>query len=75
MAGDRGSTLEEIRRERANGELLGPMLNRYSAEDIVAALGHAHLAHSLGVCDCPPVDPETGEPLETDYERFDDDYF
>lgn len=40
---------EQIRRERVEGALLGELLNRYSASDVVDALGIPHVAGSLGV--------------------------
>lgn len=42
---------EQIRQERANGELLGPLLDKYGAEAVVRACGVSHIACSLGVCD------------------------
>jgi hypothetical protein len=41
--------LEKIRTERRDGELLGPLTDRYGAAAVVKALGVSHVAWSLGV--------------------------
>lgn len=47
--------LEEIREKRRRGALLGDLTRDYGADDVVKALGHMHIACSLG------VGPGTGE--------------
>lgn len=52
--------LDQIRQERINGELLGPLVDKYVAENVVAALGIAHVAGSLGVVSERDVCPSCG---------------
>jgi hypothetical protein len=53
----------EIRRLRRNGELLGPLTDRFGAEAVVRALGAAHIAAShVAMSLLPPDDePRTAE--------------
>ncbi len=55
--------LAAIRTARANGELLGDLVNRYGADLVVQALGVCGVAHILGL----------DEPIERFYEEDDDD--
>lgn len=41
------SVNDAILAERANGELLGPLIEKYGAPAVVDALGVAHLANTL----------------------------
>ena len=41
--------LKQIRKERSEGELIGPLTDKYGADKVVEALGVMHVARSLGV--------------------------
>lgn len=40
---------DEIRELRRNGELLGPLVDRFGADAVVRALGVMHIADALGI--------------------------
>jgi hypothetical protein len=50
---------EQIRADRRNGALLGPLVDRYGAEAVVLALGVSHVACALGVSMSEPDDAES----------------
>lgn len=55
---------EQVRRDRyEHGLTLGELMDKYPAGSIVDAFGVLGLSQIMGI-GAPPVDPETGEPID-----------